>query len=268
MEEKGIALRVWRILYPLLLYYVVMLSAMAIAQMLFGADHEHFVLCQLISTLVTLPCMLPVYRQDQALRGIDGRFSVKKEQVLHGLWAVVIVGCLSIAANNLILMTPLAESSAGYQEANAGFYGSTLALELVGSAAATPILEELVFRGIVFARLREQLPKLAATVVSAFLFAIVHFNIVQFLYALVIGAVLALLMDKAGHLYAAVAGHITANTIAVIRTESGFLSWSMDRSALAWGSSAAMLLAGIGLLLWYLYGKANPRPTGRFLRNN
>lgn len=256
MREKGIALQAWRILYPLLLYYVVMLLVMAAAQMFFGADHEHFVLCQLISTLVTLPCMLPVYRQDQALRGIaKGTFSMKKEQVWHGFWAVMIVGCLSIAVNNLILMTPLAEMSAGYQEANAGFYGSTLALELVSSAAATPILEELVFRGIVFARLREQLQKLAAVVVSALLFAIMHFNIVQFLYALVIGTVLALLMDKAGQMYAAVTGHITANTIAVIRTETGFLSWSLDRSVLAWASSAAMLLIGIALLLWYLHGK-------------
>lgn len=256
MREKGIALQAWRILYPLFLYYVVMLLVMAAAQMVFGADHEHFVLCQLISTLVTLPCMLSVYRQDQALRGIArGAFSVKKEQVLHGFWTVMIVGCLSIAVNNLILMTPLAEMSAGYQEANAGFYGSTLALELVSSAVATPILEELVFRGIVFARLRAQLPKFAAVVVSALLFAIVHFNIVQFLYALMIGVVLALLMDKAGHLYAAVTGHITANAIAVIRTETGFLSWSLDRSVLGLVSSAAMLLAGTGLLLWYLPGK-------------
>ncbi|MCM1106187.1 MAG: CPBP family intramembrane metalloprotease [Blautia sp.] len=253
MKRDGIAMQIWNILYPLLFYYAIMLIVMAVARQIFGSDHEHYVISQLISTLATLPCMWPFYRQDQALRGIQReRFSIKREQLVHALWTLAVVACLSIAANNLISMTPLVELSAGFKEANAGFYGSTLALELISSAIATPILEELVFRGIIFGRLRNQLPKAAAVLVSALLFALVHFNIVQFLYALIIGAVLALLMDKAG-LYAAMLGHITANAIAVFRTETGILAWSADKSVLAWGSSAAALTVGAVLLGVYLY---------------
>ncbi|MCM1282648.1 MAG: CPBP family intramembrane metalloprotease [Muribaculaceae bacterium] len=253
MKRDGIAMQIWNILYPLLFYYAVMLIVMAVAQQIFGSDHEHYVISQLISTLATLPCMWPFYRQDEALRGIQKEhFSIKREHLFHGLWALAIVACLSVAANNLISMTPLVELSAGFKEANAGFYGSTLALELVSSAVATPILEELVFRGIIFGRLRNQLPKAAAVVVSALLFALVHFNIVQFLYALIIGAVLALLMDRAG-LYVAVLGHIAANAIAVLRTETGILAWSVDKSVLAWVSSVVVLAVGTGLLGAYLY---------------
>lgn len=258
MGQRGLGYKIWAVVYPLLFYYAVMLITMAIAQSLIGADHAHYVVCQLISTVVTIPAVLPLYRQDQALRGIaKGGFGVTGDQVRCVSLVMVIVFLWSFAANNLISMTPLVELSEGYREASAGFYGSTLALELVSSGFATPLLEELVFRGIIFARLREMLPKYAAVLLSALLFAIMHFNIVQFLYAFVIGAVLALLMDKAGHMYAAVAGHITANVIAVLRTETGILAWSADKSPLAWVSSAAALLAGAGILVWYLRTNAD-----------
>jgi hypothetical protein len=178
-----------------------------------------------------------------------------QEFVQNALAGVAIVACLSIALNNLISMTPLVELSAGYQEANAAFYGSTFALELLSSALFTPILEELVFRGIIFSRLRRELPPLPAVVLSALIFAVVHWNIVQFLYAMLLGLVLALLMERTGHLYAAVLGHITANLIAVIRTETGFLAWSVQGDALSWVVSTALLIVGVMGLLYYCFVK-------------
>lgn len=253
MKDRHPFWLLWSVLSPLLFYYVVMLLAMAVTQQLLGADDAHYVISQLISTLVTLPCMIPIYRQAQPFRAQEEKKrSGKRETALHGLWAVLIVGLLSISLNNIISMTPLVELSAGYRAANAGFYGSTLFLELVSSAIATPVLEELVFRGIVLDRLKSSLSAPPAAAVSALLFALMHFNIVQFLYALAIGVVLAIFADRAG-LYAAVVGHITANALAVLRTETGILAWSMDGSAPAWVLSVAAFAAGIVILSAYLY---------------
>ncbi len=57
---------------------------------------------------------------------------------------------------------------------------------------------------------------------SALLFGLIHFNIVQFVYAFLLGLVLAAFMYKSGHVYAAMIGHITANAFAVIRTRPVF----------------------------------------------
>lgn len=252
MGQEHAAMKVWRIVYPLLFYYAVVLVTMTIAQWIVGAGSGQYVLCQLIASLVAIPCMLPFYRQDQALRGAGGAaIRIGKAELLHTACAVMLVLLFSVSLNNLISMTPLVELSAGFQEANEGFYGGTLFMELVSSAVVTPILEELVFRGIVFGRLRDMCPRTASVILSAFCFALVHFNVVQFLYALLVGLVLALLVECAGQVYVAAAGHIAANAVAVVRTETGFLSGTVDGSALAWGVSAALLVLGLALLFLY-----------------
>ena len=127
---KEILGKIWYILYPFLFYYAVMLIIMTIAQWAFGGDATHYVFCQLIATVFTIPSMLPFYR--------------------HALFAAGIMACLGISLNNLISMTKLTEISMGYQQANTDFYGSTIGMEILCLAVFTPILEELVFRGILF----------------------------------------------------------------------------------------------------------------------
>ena len=49
--------KIWYILYPFLFYYAVMLIIMTIAQWAFGGDATHYVFCQLIATVFTIPSM-------------------------------------------------------------------------------------------------------------------------------------------------------------------------------------------------------------------
>ena len=127
---------------------------------------------------------------------------------------------------------------------------------LVANENLTPekneILEELVFRGILFGRLKDMLSKPFAVGISALIFAAVHANIVQFIYALILGVVLALLMDRAGNVYASMIGHMTANFIAVVRTETHWLDFCVRGDAVAWIFSLMMLGAGIVLMWKYL----------------
>ena len=94
--------------------------------------------------------------------------------------------------------------------------------------------------------------KIPAVLVSALIFAALHFNVVQFIYAFLLGIVLALLMEKAGHVYAAVAGHMAANLLAVLRTELGIFSNMTDKSISAWVISVLVLVVGIVVLYWHL----------------
>lgn len=254
METFKEALRkVWYILYPFLFYYAVMLIVMTIAQWVLGGDATHYVLCQLIATVFTIPSMMPLYRQGQALAGIAKQpFGVTPERIRHAGFAMGIMACLGISLNNIISMTPLTERSIGYQQANTDFYGGTMGMEILCLAVFTPMLEELVFRGIIFGRLKDMLARPFAIGISALIFAAVHVNIVQFIYALILGVVLALLMDRAGNVYASMIGHMTANFIAVVRTETHWLDFSVRGDAGAWIFSLVILGAGIVLMWRYL----------------
>lgn len=254
LKNETLANKIWYIAYPILFYYAVMLITMSLAQWIIGNDYAHIVPCQLFATLITIPFMLPFYRQDQALAGIPGsKPKITKKTVLSAAGTVVIAACIGIGLNNVISMTPLVTMSAGYQEANMGFYGSTLVLEILSSALFTPILEELVFRGILYNRLKRILPMPAAIVGSALIFAMVHFNVVQFIYAFLFGFVLTLLMERGSHFGYAVLGHMTANLIAVVRTETGLLDSTVTGSAGSWAVSIVLLVAGIGALAFYFF---------------
>jgi hypothetical protein len=275
-----ISLGIWDILYPLLMYYAVTIIVMFAAQMIFGSGTERYALCQIITSAITLPVMYrSFYRSDKAVWPFGAlnayfpggqveqqsaqRVQVEKKnaqaqkrmRAINAAWIVCIAALIGTGLNNLILMSPLAEASVGFAQASSSFYGSTLVLELISSALLTPVLEELVYRGIIFARLKRMLGFVPAMLLSALIFAIMHFNLVQFVYALLFGMVLVVFMEKTGHLYGAVLGHITANALAVIRTETGFLDRTVDGSMQAWLLSAGCLLAGGILLGWYVLRK-------------
>ena len=252
-KNSSPAAKIWYIAYPFLFYYAVMLVAMTLAQWVFGSGNEQFVTCQLLATLVTIPFMMPFYRQDQALLGIPGtKPEFTKEKAITAGFVIVTAALIGIGLDNLISMSPLVSMSVGYQEANAGFYGGTLVMELLSSALFTPILEELVFRGILFGRLKRLLPKWWAVFLSALLFAVMHFNIVQFIYALLMGLVLAIFVEWGGNVCYAVFGHMTVNLIAVLRTETGILDRTVKADLFSWVISGAALSAGVGLLSAFL----------------
>jgi len=73
------------------------------------------------------------------------------------------------------------------------------------------VVEELVFRGIVFRFLKRQMETLAAAIGAALLFGGFHGNIVQMIYGSLMGIVLAICYEKYGKLGAPVLVHSAAN---------------------------------------------------------
>ncbi len=250
----NLANRIWEIVYPVLTYYATLSIASYIAQMILGTGVENYMLCKTIGSIVTIPVVFADYKKDLLL---TGRYGLKNPitgvQIKQVLAVIGITIFLSIGLNNVICMSPLVQMSEEFQNASDAFYGSSFGMELLGSALITPFLEELLHRGVVFGRLRRRMNMWQAVILSALIFAVLHFNIVQFIYAFLLGIVFALFVEKTGQLYPAVIAHIVANGIAVIRTETGFLETTVDGSVSAWLISVGFSLVGLGLLVIF-YG--------------
>lgn len=258
MKEKfGFANKAWEIIYPVGMYYAAITIGIFLAQLLFGTSNESYMLCKIIGSLVALPIVYTEYKADLKRIGAYGRKWPFSMSMLQNIIVVIVISiCISVSLNNIISMSPLMTMSVEYENASNAFYGSTIWLELLGSALVTPLLEELLHRGVVYGRLRRMMNMWPAVILSALVFAILHFNIVQFTYAFFLGIVLALFVEKTGHIYPAVLGHVIANGIAVIRTETGVLNGTVDSSVSAWLISVGLLLVGIGVLIIYV-GKKN-----------
>lgn len=245
--------KAWSIIYPVGMYYAAITIGIFFAQLIFGTSVENYMLCKIIGSLVALPVVYQDYKADLKRIGLYGKkWPFSMEMFRNILFVIGITIGISVSLNNIISMSPLMDVSTEYENASNAFYGSTIWLELLGSAIITPLLEELLHRGVVYGRLRRMMKMWPAVIVSALVFAALHFNVVQFTYAFLLGIVFALFVEKTGHIYPAVLAHVVANGIAVIRTETGFLLGTVDGSASAWLISIGLFLMGLGGLMIYV----------------
>lgn len=160
----------------------------------------------------------------------------------EGALSVIAGAALGIGVNNVIAMTPLIEASSGFNEANNAFFAGKVVYELLGSCLLIPIAEELLYRGVVYKRLRLWTGVRPAIILSAVIFGVMHFNLVQFLYAGILGVLLAFLTERTGFLYTAVLAHCAANVAAVVRQETGWLAFSYEPDAAGIGVTLLMLV--------------------------
>lgn len=79
-----------------------------------------------------------------------------------------------------------------------------------------PMIEEILMRGFLLGGLSINYGKVTALMVSAFLFALLHFNMVQTLSAFICGIVLGLLYLHTGSLFCCILAHIGYNLISYI----------------------------------------------------
>ncbi len=137
------------------------------------------------------------------------------------------------------------------------FFAGSMVFEIIGIGILVPLVEELLYRGIVYARLSDWFGILPAAVVSALIFGGLHLNLVQFIYAFLFGLLLVFLLERTHSLVGAVVAHIGANLVTVLRTETAFLDWMNESNGAYWGATAVMVVvcAGIVLLLWKREGK-------------
>ena len=269
VRRYSVPRQVWRILYPIFVYFLAQglaESAAAIYALMGplarnGFDITNFdagsfmneglrQLLQMtlpamtVAALVTLP-LLGLYLSND--RGIAG---IAPPRVAGGVVALSIVfgAAACLLGNELISLSSLPETSSSFINVEAMLFSSGIVVEIIVIGVLIPIVEELVYRGLAFRRMRDTIGFLPAMLVSAFLFALAHGNIVQGLYAFGVGILLAYVCERSGCLAAPILLHITANTVSVLITELSQVQTLLSRDLFFFGSmavSAALIVVCI-----------------------
>ena len=258
MKTNGF-IKAWGILYPIFIYYVISNVVIYLAALMLGVTQETYaqwyIVLQTIATAVALPVLYNFYRRDQLMMtvfyqrtALESREIPAGTKLFYGVLTFVCGALAGVVLNNVIGATGLAELSAGYQNVNAHFYSGDLLFEILGAGILIPLAEELLYRGIVYGRLSDWVGIPRAALVSSLIFGVLHFNIVQFVYALLLGLLLVYFLEKTHNLYGAVLGHIGANLLTVLRTETGLLDWMEQSPAVFWISTAVLAAVCAGLV--------------------
>lgn len=213
-----------------------------------------------IAALFTIPLTVFLFIKDRKQEKLMEIPQNKKAEIwkyagIIGLGAAVCVGinCLSV-------MTNLAFASETYQETSAVFYSASVPVQILFLGIVLPVTEELMFRGILFKRYREQGGFLKAALCSALLFSITHGNIVQLIYTFILGMLLAYVYEKYGSFKAPVLLHIVANMVSLILTDTEAFNWiagSVSRIGIV-----TIACAFMGSVMFVLIQKIDEKPEG------
>ena len=120
-------------------------------------------------------------------------------------------GISALAVNILFILIGFTGSSAAYEQVAEKQFALPLWAGIILYGVVSPVAEEIVFRGIVYNRLRRQYTRGIAIIGSALIFGVYHGNAVQALYGFVLGILIAILYEKYAAFLAPVILHSAAN---------------------------------------------------------
>ncbi len=140
------------------------------------------------------------------------------------------LGCGLMTASllvNLVYATLLAQFNLQIQpEIQQIFQGTDFPLVLFfGGAIVAPFVEEVFFRGFVFAGWRDRWGWRRAALVSAFLFALVHVMPTALLPIFILGLIFAFLYQSSGSIWPAILMHMLTNSVALFSAYAISQGW-------------------------------------------
>jgi len=89
---------------------------------------------------------------------------------------------------------------------NTNLIGTLITAGIIG-----PIMEELIFRNIVYHKFKKLYKPIHAIVLTGLLFGIFHGNLIQFIYVFLFNFILIFVYEKYNSIYAPIIVHISAN---------------------------------------------------------
>ena len=157
----------------------------------------------LITFIIFIPILFRVFKKYR----IKNNFKIKNIfiPIAFGISISLIYNITLFHLNNLFHFTNSFEVSS-----------IPIIVQIICSGICGPILEELVFRGIVYNKLKEFNKPMRAIILTSVIFGLFHSNIVNAIYAFGVSFILIYLYEKYKTLKAPIIMHIGLNTTIIL----------------------------------------------------
>lgn len=245
-EKRGQSIyKVWEVFGPFITYYFTYnVVFLFIAYLLnaamgyFGTELREYMieheatltnLVSGLSMLIGVLPLIPMLRKELSIckeNADDGHLrktedsSYTKNRVGAVVLTIVLAASSSVGLNILLAVTGFVQTSAVYQDVARQQYGVIFGIGAVLFGLISPITEEIVFRGLVFNRMRRYYPTMVAIVMSGVLFGVYHGNLVQGVYGGCMGILLAYTYERMRSFLVPCLFHATANLIVYLLAQN------------------------------------------------
>lgn len=240
MDEFSLPRRIWRIAYPILIFLGIQLviglavgvclaiaftiqeaisgaAALDAAAVMEGVTRfltENAILIMLIANLVAFTVFFPMWLKTR--KRIEPYKN--KTTIAIGILVFGFFFCFNVVQIWIFGLVDITRFFPAYNEIEEVFSSGSLAIQIVTVGIAAPVVEELLFRGVLINRMR-WLPVWASVFIQALLFGVVHLNWFQSIYAFIDGILLGLIYIKYRSVIMTITGHMAFNLASVLLGE-------------------------------------------------
>ena len=131
---------------------------------------------------------------------------------------------------------------------------AAIAVTMIMTSIVAPIFEEVAFRGFFHNKIKGMTSVLVAAIISALMFGLMHLNLNQFSYAIILGFVFALANEASGSIWTSVIMHFLINFVNVSLVIIATLSLKTQDIELAELQEAQRVDTGAMLSTLRVYG--------------
>lgn len=153
---------------------------------------------------------------------------IRKFPVKGILPIAVIAACFNVVTSVIVTYFPWPQSwMDSYAASSSSIDGSLMSW--LAAVLMAPVLEEIVFRGLVYTRLKKGMPVIAAGIVTSILFGIAHGTIIWAIYTFIFSLVLIWVFEMFQSLAACITLHMAYNlsgmALSLIPEEAAVVVW-------------------------------------------
>ena len=156
-----------------------------------------------ITAIIFIPILYKVYK----------KYKIQNNFKFNNIFILILLGVNVSLIYNIVLFY----IDNAFKLTNIFKLSSTpILVQLISSGICGPIIEELIFRGIVYNKLKEFNKPFTAVLFCSVIFAIVHNNIINVIYAFLISFILIYVYEKYKTLKAPIIVHMSLNIIIIL----------------------------------------------------
>ena len=210
-----------------------------------------------VSLLISIPIMYRMMKKDYEYpinpRNKERSFKLKAYFKSFDLktvnYPIVLGVTAAMGLSRFITMLPIDGILGSYKKIQSNLENSSFLLQLFVLGILAPVLEELLFRGVIYKRLKTYYDVTVAAYIAAIIFAIAHFNLIQGIYAFIAGIVMIYLYEKSDCLIVPIVMHSASNVATVIMGANPLSSFIDKHIIIRLLVSVAMIVAFVYLIL-------------------
>ena len=230
--------KIWRAVYPVLLYLALQIFFIAAVSFISGilqvydsltgaeainidlenAVAQNAIIITGLLAFSAIPFMAGLYADDVSKWGFDDGIEVNKTNLKDYIMVILLGASLALTLNIALtfIFNVFKINDQVFEEVNKSISNTVIAAQFLVVVILGPIVEELIFRGLVYRRMRKYFSNIPAVIMSSFLFGLIHFNISQGVYAGLIGILLAYIYYKKENIFLCIGYHMGANATAIL----------------------------------------------------